>query len=103
MSSWGDQPMFGGPKNNQSRIEVRWFMIGAGVIFCFIIVGEIIPIVETIMTFLIFGLIGTGFAIWICGRRIKQANEMWHALNDPLENLLEEDMEYPRDGRYTIE
>jgi hypothetical protein len=96
MSSWGDQPMFGGPKNNQSRIEVRWFMIVAGIISSFTIVGEIIPIVDTIVIIFIFALIGTGFLIWICGR-IKQANEMWHALNDPIEKL-----EHRQDGRYTI-
>jgi hypothetical protein len=78
----------------QSKREYNIFMIGASVLFGFVIIGVIFPIVETIMTYFIVGIIAMGALSWLFGR-IEESHEMYFYLHATPEEFEKEELRNP--------
>lgn len=77
---WGDH----------SRREYNSIMLGIGSLFILIMLGEVFPIIETLMNIFVISLFGCGIVIFLANL-ISEERKMYHSLHDPVEKLIEED------------
>lgn len=72
-----------------SKREYKWIMISICIFFSVIVLGSIIPFIETTMTVVIVTAIVVG-VIGLIWYWIEEARKMKHVMNAPIEELIEE-------------